>query len=319
MRVVVAGATGAIGVPLVLALIDHGHEVIGLTRSARSAAENSDLWSGAIVADALDAESLRSAARPIKADAVIHQMTALTRPPIRYRDLNQTNDLRIRGTRHLLELATAVGATRFVTQSFLGGYGYGDHGEAVLTEDNQFAPPGRSAGRERAMAAMRSGEQQVLTSADVQGVALRYGLFYGPGRPLDAMLKLLRRRQLPIPRDRGGSLSYVYVPDAARATVAALERGRSGQAYNVCDDEPVRWGTFISAVAETFGKPPPLRVPAWMLRAAPYAYAFMTSTIRLSNQRAKNELGWLPGAPSYREGLQLAREEVVARSGNVGT
>jgi len=193
----------------VLALIDHGHEVIGLTRSARSAAENSDLWSGAIVADALDAESLRSAARPIKADAVIHQMTALTRPPIRYRDLNQTNDLRIRGTRHLLELATAVGATRFVTQSFLGGYGYGDHGEAVLIEDNQFAPPGRSAGLERAMAAMRSGEQQVLTSADVQGVALRYGLFYGPGRPLDAMLKLLRRRQLPIPRDRGGSLSYV--------------------------------------------------------------------------------------------------------------
>jgi nucleoside-diphosphate-sugar epimerase len=70
-------------------------------------------------------------------------------------------------------------------------------------------------------------------------------------------------------------------------------------------------------VARTFGTPPPLRVPAWMLRAAPYAYAVMTSTIRLSNQRAKKELGWLPRAPTYDEGLQLAREEVAARSGNV--
>ncbi len=171
---IVAGATGAIGVPLVRALIDHGHEVIGLTRSARSAAENSDLWAGAIVADALDPESLRSAARPIRADAVIHQMTALARPPILYRDLNQTNDLRIRGTRHLLELAMAVGATRFVTQSFLGGYGYGDHGEAILTEDNQFAPPGRSAGLERAMAAMRAVNSRC--SPRRMSRAWRYGL-----------------------------------------------------------------------------------------------------------------------------------------------
>lgn len=317
MKVVVAGATGAIGVPLVRALVDHGHEVIGLTRSARSAADYGDIWAGAIVADVRDAQSLRSAARPIRADAVIHQLTALTRPPIRYRDLDQTNDLRIRGTRHLLELAAAVGATRFVTQSFLGGYGYGDHGEAVLTEEDRFAPPGRSPRLERALAALRSGEQQVLTSADVEGVALRYGLFYGPGRPLDAMLTMLRRRQLPIPRGGGGTLSYVYVPDAARATVAALERGRAGRAYNICDDEPVRWGTFISAVAKTFGTPPPFRVPRWILRAAPYAHVIMTSTIRLSNQRAKGELDWFPSAPTYQEGLRLAREEVVAKSRDV--
>jgi len=317
MRVVVAGATGAIGVPLVRDLVDHGHEVIGATRSAQSAADNRDIWAEAVVADVLDAESLRSAARHIRADAVIHQLTALARPPIRYRDLDQTNDLRIRGTRHLLELAAAVGATRFVTQSFLGGYGYADHGEAILTEEDHFGPPGRPAGLERALAAMRSGEQQVLTSADVEGVALRYGLFYGPGRPLDPLLKMLRRRQFPISRDGGGTLSYVYVPDAARATVAALERGRAGQVYNVCDDEPAPWGTFISAVAKTLGAPPPLRVPSWMLRAAPYAHAFMTSTIRLSNQRAKDELGWLPSAPTYREGLRLTHDEIVAQSGDV--
>jgi nucleoside-diphosphate-sugar epimerase len=317
MRVVVAGATGAIGVPLVRDLVDHGHQVIGVTRSAQSAADNGNIWAGAIVANVLDAESLRSAARPIRADAVIHQLTALARPPIRYRDLDQTNDLRTRGTRHLLQLAAAVGATRFVTQSFFGGYGYGDHGEAMLTEGDHFGPPSRSAGLERALAAMQSAEQQVLTSADVEGVALRYGLFYGPGRPLDPMLAMLRRRQFPIPRSGGGTLSYVYVPDAARATVAALERGRAGQAYNVCDDEPAPWGTFISAVANTFGAPPPLRVPSWILRAAPYAHAFLTSTIRLSNQRAKDELDWLPTASTYREGLRLTREVIIAQSRDV--
>lgn len=155
---------------------------------------------------------------------------------------------------------------------------------------------------------MRFAEDQVLNSTDLQSMAMRYGLFYGPGRPLDTMLKMLRRRQLPVPRDDGGVLSCIYIPDAAAVTVAALENGRAGRAYNVSDDEPVRFGTFASAVATTFGTPPPPRVPGWMLRLAPYASA-ANSTIRLSNRRAKEELGWTLTAPNYREGLRLTREQ----------
>jgi nucleoside-diphosphate-sugar epimerase len=308
MRVVVAGATGAIGAPLVRALVDHGHEVIGITRSAPSAARSTDLWARAVVADVLDSDSLRSATLSIKADAVIHQMTALSRPPIRHRDMKPTNELRTQGTRNLMELARTVGATRFITQSFMGGYGYGSHGD-VLTEDHPFGPRGRSAGLERTIAAMRFAEDQVLNSPDFEGMAMRYALFYGPGRPLDTMLKMMRRRQFPIPRDGGGVLSCIYVPDAAAATVAALENGRAGRAYNVSDDEPVPFGTFISAVAATFGAPPPPRVPGWMFRLAPYASAAINSTIRLSNRRAKDELGWTLTAPNYRDGLRLTREQ----------
>jgi nucleoside-diphosphate-sugar epimerase len=208
-----------------------------------------------------------------------------------------------------MELARTVGATRFITQSFMGGYGYGDHGDAVLTEDHPFGPRGRSAGLERTIAAMRFAEDQVLNSSDLQGMAMRYGLFYGPGRPLDTMLKMLRRRQFPVPRDGGGVLSCVYVADAAAVTVAALEHGRAGRAYNVSDDEPVRFGTFASAIATTFGTPPPPRVPNWMLRLAPYASAAINSTIRLSNRRAREELGWTPIAPNYRDGLRLTRDQ----------
>jgi nucleoside-diphosphate-sugar epimerase len=232
----------------------------------------------------------------------------LSRPPIRHRDMKRTNELRTQGTRNLMELARTVGATRFLTQSFMGGYGYGDHGD-VLTEDHPFGPRGRSPGLERTIAALRFDESQVLNSTDLQGMAMRYGLFYGPGRPLDTILKMMRRRQFPIPSEGGGVLSWIYVPDAAAATVAALENGRAGRAYNVSDDEPVPFGTFISAVAAIFGTPPPPRVPGWMFRLAPYAYAAINSTIRLSNRRAKEELAWRLTAPTYREGLRLTREQ----------
>ena len=123
MRVVIAGATGAIGVHLVRALVARGHEVVGLTRSAEKAARNRDVWAATVVADVLDRPALLAAAKGIRADAVVHQGTALTKLPIRPRDMRQTNELRTRGTDNLLVLARAVGATRFVTQSFLGATG----------------------------------------------------------------------------------------------------------------------------------------------------------------------------------------------------
>ena len=76
---------------------------------------------------------------------------------------------------------------------------------------------------------------------------------------------------LPVPRSGGGTHSYVFVPDAAAATVAALERGRADSAYNVCDDRPTAWNDFFDAAAAAVGAPRPLRVPGWVFRATPYA------------------------------------------------
>ena len=87
--------------------------------------------------------------------------------------------------------------------------------------------------------------------------------------------------------------------------MAALERGRPGQAYNVVDDEPVDWRDFTWALAETFGTPRPLELPRWVLRLiAPYLAFMMTSTLRVSNARAKRKLDWIPSTPTYRDGIR---------------
>jgi nucleoside-diphosphate-sugar epimerase len=105
----------------------------------------------------------------------------------------------------------------------------------------------------------------------------------------------------------------IYVEDAATATLAALERGRSGEAYNVVDDEPVAWGEFFGAVAKAFGAPPPREVPRWIFRFLPYAGAMMLGDHRLSNAKAKRELLWTPAAPTYREGISRLAQALGER------
>jgi nucleoside-diphosphate-sugar epimerase len=302
MRVLLAGATGALGIPLVRQLIAKGHEVIGITRSEAGADILWDLGASSVIADALDRSDLMRALDRRSADAVVHQLTSLKKPPMRHGDLEETNRLRVEGTVNLLAAADLVGARRIVTQSFYGGYGYCD-GDRVLTERDPFAPSGN--GRfDAAWQAMRSTEQMVLEAGGIDGVALRYGAFYGPAG-MDSMLDALRKRRFPVPRGGGAYSSFVYIDDAAAATIAALERAKPDEVYNIVDDEPVRWGVMIDAIAAAFAVPRPLRVPGALLRfAAPVGGTLMTrQSLRLSNEKAKMQLGWRPSVPTYREGV----------------
>ena len=108
----------------------------------------------------------------------------------------------------------------------------------------------------------------------------------------------------PPPSGGGGLLSWVYIEDAAAATAAALEKGEPGQAYNVVDDEPVSWRDFMKAMAKAVGAPSPLAVPRLALRLTPYFHTMMTSTLRVSNAKAKRELDWTPSVPTYRQGIE---------------
>ncbi len=308
MKVLLAGATGAIGVPLVRRLTMAGHEVVGITRTDAGAAMLWDLGASIVIADALDREGLLRALRDTRADAVVHQLTALKRMPLRHRDLEVTNRLRVEGTANLLAAAGQVGARRFVTQSFFGGYGFHD-GSTVLTEQDVFAPPGGKF--DPAWQAMRSSERQVLEAPGIEGIALRYGGFYGPDS-ISTMLDSLRKRQLPVPRGGGAYASLIYIEDAAAATVAALERSAPGEIYNIVDDEPVRWGVLVNTLADAFGVPRPRRLPGALLRlAAPFLGTVMTrQSLRLSNAKAKAQLGWRPTVPTYREGIETALTEL---------
>ena len=312
MRVLLAGASGAVGTPLTRQLIAAGHEVVGITRSQANAERLRTAGAEAVVADAMDRENLLAAVRDVRADAVMHQLTALGTTKMR-QAMQGTNALRTTGTAHLLAAARAVGAHRFLTQSIVFGYGYRDHGPRVITEDDPFAEP-VSGNLAAAVAAIRSTEEQVVSADEMEGIALRYGAFYGEDSFTRMIINLVRKHRLPVPSSGGGFANFIYLEDAAAATVAALEKGRAGQAYNIVDDEPARWADYLDTLAAELGARRPWRVPTWMLRPIPYLHTIMTTSMRVSNAKARRELGWAPAVSTYREGIPL-----VARAAAEGS
>ncbi|MFJ3623125.1 NAD-dependent epimerase/dehydratase family protein [Streptomyces iakyrus] len=294
--ILLAGASGVLGRHITRALTEAGHKVTGLGRSRENG----------IRADLMDRDALLRAVDGHHFDTVVHAATALRKPPVRDRDMYATDALRTEGTAHLVEAACATGARRFVVESMAFGYGYGDHGDRPLTEDDPFGPRGATPPLERHIAGMRTKERLAFEAEALDGIALRLGLFYGPGGT-EALLPLLRRRQLPLPADRGRVLPWVELTDAARAVVAAVERGRPGQAYNIADDTPMGFRAHVEAVARTFGLPKPLNVPLWFLRPMSYVHTVMSSRLRMSCAKAERELGWTPRYGSSHEGLAALR------------
>ncbi|NRQ32187.1 NAD-dependent epimerase/dehydratase family protein [Nonomuraea sp. NN258] len=305
MRVLLAGATGAIGIPLLSALAAAGHEVIALVRDPAKERLVTERGAHALVADVLDGDGLLRAVEGQSADVVMHQATALRDAPRRLGPDDPTLALRDRGTAHLLRAAREVGARRFVTQSLITGYGYRDHGTRILTEDDDF---GVHVGTVADLVTDSSvaTERQVFAAAGIEGVALRYGMFYGRNAFSDMFAGMMRRRIPVLPRGATGTTSFVHVHDAAVAAVAAMERGRAGQAYNVVDDEPMSWRDFMTEVARAHGTPRPVAMPRWLIRAAvPYLGCLMIdTTMRISHAKATRELGWTPAHRGVRDGLR---------------
>lgn len=312
MKVLLAGASGAVGQPLVRKLGQGGHEVTAIHRAPEGREVLAAAGAEPVRVDALDRAALLDAMTGRSFDAVIAELTALKKPPVAHRDMAATNRLRVEGTSNLLDVAQQCGARRFVTQSMVFGYGFGDFGGKVLTEDDTFAPQGHGRFEEH-LAAFRSNEGQVLGSRNLDGIALRYGLFYGPGPATDPLRDALRRRRLPIVRGTG-VLPWIYVDDAAAATVAALERAPGPGAFNIADDDPVSASELFTATASALGLPKPMVVPRWLLAFTPYARAFMMGGLRVSNRKAKDVLGWTPSVPSWREGVRRIAD--AYRSGN---
>ncbi|MGW4636717.1 NAD-dependent epimerase/dehydratase family protein [Nocardia sp. NPDC004415] len=306
MRVLLAGATGAIGRPLIRALTANGHAVTALVRSPGAHPLVRELGAEPVTADALDRDGLLRALDGVRSDAVLHEATALRKVKATRRIPadDPTGLLRTVGTANLLAAAEVVGARRFLTQSLILGYGYHDHGPRPLTERDRFGVYDGGVADEVVRACV-DGEQQVFDAAGVEGIALRYGLFYGPGTFSDLFAGLMRKHAPVGPRGPGGVNSWVHVDDAATATVAALEHGTAGRAYNIADDSPITWERFFTEVARAHGTPRPIRLPAWAIRLAiPYLGALMVDTsMRVSSELAHEELGWRPRYADMSAGL----------------
>lgn len=309
MRVFVAGASGAIGRYLVPQLVAHGHEVTALTRSAHNGDRLRDLGATPVIADAFDRADLTSAMRTAQPEVVVHQLTSLTRVKSlrRFdREFAITNRLRTQGTDNLIAGARAAGARRFIAQSF-GNWNYERTGSLIKTEDDPL-DPNPPANQVKTLEAIRHVEQATIRAGDLEGLALRYGGFYGPGSnmALDGdVAAMVRKRKFPIVGDGGGMWSLIHLHDAAAATVAAIERGAPG-VYNVCDDEPVAIATWLPAFADAIGAKPPRHVPVWLgrLAAGEVGVSMMTRIRGASNAKARQELDWKPRYANYLEGFR---------------
>jgi len=307
MKVFVAGASGAIGRPLVRQLVAAGHDVTGMTRSEDRAAEIREAGADAVVCDVFDAAALAAAVRRAAPEVVVHELTAL---PARldYKakqdPLAPTNRVRTEGTRNLIAAAKAAGARRLIAESV--AFFYRPEGEWVKDEEAplNLEAPGYFGG---AAAALTDLERQVSEAEGIEGVVLRYGWLYGPGTFFDrvgSQTDDALKRRLPIVGKGDGTFSFVQVEDAAAATVAAVERGAPGT-YNVVDDEPAPMREWVPVFCAAVGAKKPLRVPVWLARliAGAAAVGSATQLRGASNAKAKRELGWQPSYPSWREGF----------------
>jgi nucleoside-diphosphate-sugar epimerase len=302
MKVLVVGATGAVGLPLVSQLVERGHSVVGTSRSEERAKPLRRLNAQPEVLDVLDRDAVRALVSRTKPDAIVHQATALA-GGIDFRHFAEsfatTNRLRTEGTDNLLAAAGEAGVERFVAQSF-AGISYARVGGPVKTEEDPLDTRPPEAVRET-IEAIRHLEAAVLGA---KGIVLRYAGFYGGA--IDPLGDAVRARKLPIVGDGGGVWSFVHVDDAAAATVLALEDGTSG-VYNVADDEPAPVREIFPAFAELIGAPKPRKVPAWLAKlfAGELGVIMMTDVRGVSNAKAKRELGWTLRYPSWRQGFPM--------------
>ena len=313
MKIFVTGGTGAIGKFLLPQLLDKGHEVVALTRSAAKAVSLEDMGVSAVIADPLDKAALTAAVRRAEPEVIIHQLTALSGVG-NFRKFDQefalTNRFRTEVTDNLLAAARTIGTRRFIAQSYCG-WPYTKKGGPVKTEEDDLDPKPPE-GFSKTLAAIRYLEDKMRSVTYLEGVALRYGSFYGPGTAIGkggAVFKLVKKRKLPVIGGGGGIWSFIHISDAALATAAAISHGTPG-IYNVADDEPAKVSTWLPALAKAIGAKPPYRIPHWLgeLLIGKAGVTMMTQIRGCSNAKAKRELNWTPIYPSWRVGFVDALE-----------
>jgi nucleoside-diphosphate-sugar epimerase len=302
MRILLAGATGAIGRRLVPQLLASGHRVVATTRTPDKQALLWNLGAQPVLMDGLDAESVGAAVALAEPEVIIHQMTAIDgTSSLKHfdREFAATNRLRTEGTDHLLAAARASGVRRFIAQSYTG-WPNERTGGPIKTEADPLdqRPPAQ---QRQSLAAIRHVERAVI-GAPLESVVLRYGTFYGHGVSRE-LFDLIRARKLPVVGDGGAVWSWIHIDDAAAATVAAITHG-SG-VYNIVDDDPTPVAEMLPALAEIIEAKPPRHVPVWFARllAGDVGVSMLTQVRGSSNAKARRELHWAPRWDSWRDGV----------------
>lgn len=297
MRVLVAGATGAIGRPLISALVASHREVIGIASTEGGVQTLRDKGVEGFVADAMDRNAIETVIRKVRPEAIIEELTSLPKkytPEEMRAAAERDRKLRIVGGRNVQDAAKAAGARRYIVQST--GFFYSP-GPGLATESEPLASEA-SPGVAGSVRTYMQIEDRVLRAPELAGIALRYGFFYGPGTyhdPSTGSISLqVRDQQYPVIGSGQGVFSFVHVEDAAVATVAALEADPG--VYNVVDDDPSYMSIWLPAFARFLDAPPPPEIEeAEALRTVGADSVYYATKLRgASNEHAKQKLGFAP-------------------------
>jgi nucleoside-diphosphate-sugar epimerase len=304
MKVFVAGATGAIGLPLTRALCAQGHDVTGMTRSARGVELLRALGATASMTDALDARAVSAAIAAAAPHVVIDQLSSLPADPGKLlKGIPGDTRLHSDGGSNLLAASRELGVRRYVLQS--KGF-YLDAPAGQLAGESaklRYDAPGIVGDATRTMGAY---EDEVLSSSSLDGVVLRYGFFYGPGTwywPGGGSAERARRGEALIVGKGNAVWSFVHIDDAVAATVAALTAEPG--VYNIVDDDPLPVSESLTAFARWVGAPAPQRasVEDMLESAGAEAVYFHTALTGAANGQAKARLGFAPRPLAWKSHL----------------
>jgi nucleoside-diphosphate-sugar epimerase len=299
MRILVAGASGAIGRQLLPLLDAVGHETIALVHRTPIELENGHV----VTADALDRDALTTAVSEFEPEVVVNLLTAIPHNlnPRRFeQEFAKTNRLRTEGTANLV---VATRGVRMISESI--AFAYAPEAGPVADETSplwEHAPKAFLP----AVAALRELER---ITAETGGVSLRFGSLVGPGTgfaPGGAVVEAVRGGKLPIVGDGSGTFSFVHTHDAATAIVAALDRPEVTGTLNIVDDVPLRTADWLPALARLIGARSPRRLPQWLARlvAGSWGVAFLNGLVGATNARAKAQLDWRPRYAQVQEAWQ---------------
>jgi nucleoside-diphosphate-sugar epimerase len=303
MNLFIAGGTGAIGRVLVPLLVNAGHRVVALTRSAGRTSQLERMGAVPVVGDVYDEVRLARLVADSEAEVVLHQLTAFgTKDGDPYAE---TIRVRIEGTRKLISAARAARVRRFIAQSI--SFMCSPSGSGLTDEETPLyldAPPAVRALAE----AIASLERQTLEANGMSGTVLRYGWFYGPGTSYDpegTIPRAIRTGTMPIVGAGAGTYSFINLQDAAAATLKVLAHEASG-IYNIVDDSPVRMNEWLPFAAKLLGAPAPghLDEASARRKLGDLRVYYMNEQRGASNAKAKRMFDWQPAFPSWRAGFE---------------
>ena len=244
MRILIAGATGAIGPPLVRRLRANQHEVFALTRSPDSAPALKEIGAEAVIADALDAAAVKAAVGRIRPDAVINELTSLPRhytPAEMKAAAERDRKVRVEGNINLLAALRDSGVRRYLVQS--SGFWYAP-GAGRAHESVPFISSA-SPGVEASARTFMELEARASATPGIEFVALRYGFFYGPGTWYTREGDIgdqVRQQQVPIIGEGQGVYSagqtWTEPPNAHHIVSANASKTKPARliAYIIADD-----------------------------------------------------------------------------------